>query len=589
MTPSSLASLPFDRESLHRAWRDGMSVDAFVAELVRRIDAADDPGIFIERFDAEEIAASFAALGSFDPVLKPLWGLPFVVKDNIDVAGHPTTAGCPAFAFDPPNDAFVVAALRRAGAVAIGKTNLDQFATGLVGTRTPYPVPRNAWDPALVPGGSSSGSAVAVARGLATFALGTDTAGSGRVPAALNGIVGLKPSLGVLSGIGVVPACRSLDTVSVFARSVGDAWHVLVNAAAHDPQDPYARPLACVPPPAAAWPATIGIPDRASLLEICAPATVASFDACIARLKAHGHRVREIEFTPFHQVAAMLYSSARIAERLQAPGKLLEHDPAALHPVTREVLSSGADYSAADAFAALDRLRELTRRCIAAMASTDCLCVPSVPDVCTLAQDEAEPVAANSRLGAYTNFVNLLDMCALSLPAGARADGMPASITFIAAAGRDATLAALGAAWERPDPAAELVIAVVGAHLSGMPLNHELTRLGARLVRPANTAPKYRLYALAGGPPARPGLVRGSDGAAIALELWALPSARVGEFLAGIPMPLGLGTLELDDGERVKGFICEPAALAGATDVTRFGGWRAYVASLSRGAAPRSP
>ncbi|MCR5856672.1 allophanate hydrolase [Mesorhizobium sp. J428] len=584
--------LPFTLDALRRAYAEGLKPRDVVTEAFWRLAIATDPGIFIHEARDSALAAA-DALGAPDG--RPLWGIPFVVKDNIDVAGMPTTAACPDFAYLADRDAFVVARLREAGAIVLGKTNLDQFATGLVGVRTPYPVPRNAIDPAIVPGGSSSGSAVAVARGIACFSLGTDTAGSGRVPAALNSIVGLKPTLGAYSATGVVPACRTLDTISVFALTVADAWEIHTVASGHDPADAWSRAI----PAGGLFDASafrIGVPDEASLETFGDVAQAASFRATVERLRTNGATIRELDFTPFYDVARMLYEGAWLAERVAAVGPRLTETPETLHPTTRAILEPGLKLSAVDAFEGFYRLKALRRDCEAVLAGVDALCVPTIPSFVTLDEIAADPIGPNARLGTYTNFVNLLDMCGIAVPVGARADGRPGSVTLLAAAGRDALCAsiatsieagAMGATdWVRPAPpplvpapaTGEIALAVCGAHMSGLPLNRELTERGGRFIRACSTAPAYRLHALAGGPPFRPGLVRQARGAAIKLEVWALPQERFGDFIAGIPAPLGIGTVELEDGTTVKGFLCEAAGLAGAADITEFGGWRAYLA-----------
>ncbi len=587
-----IEELPFTLEALRRAYAEGLRPDAVVAEAFRRLDLANDPGIFIH--EARE-AALEAAVALKSPDGRPLWGIPFAVKDNIDVAGMPTTAACPDFAYHPAEDAFVVARLREAGAVVLGKTNLDQFATGLVGVRTPHAVPRNALDPALVPGGSSSGSAVAVARGIAAFALGTDTAGSGRVPAALNAVVGLKPTLGALSSTGVVPACRTLDTVSVFAMTVADAWEVYGVAAGYDAADAYSRPVVAGDLFDASS-ARIGVPDAATLQTFGDEVQAADFRRTVERLREGGATIRELDVSPFHAVARMLYEGAWLAERVAAVGARLTLKPETLHPTTRAILEPGLKLGAVDAFEGFYRLKALRRDCEALFAGVDALCVPTIPTFVTLAEIAADPIGPNSRLGTYTNFVNLLDLCGIALPTGKRTDGRPGSVTLLAPAGRDALCASLAAAieagplgatgWARPArlpfarraAAGEIALAVCGAHMSGLPLNGELTGRGGRLIRACSTAPAYRLHALAGGPPSRPGLVRSTRGAAIALEVWALPRERFGDFIAGVPSPLCIGTVELEDGTTVKGFLCEAAGLADAPDITEFGGWRAWLA-----------
>ncbi|MFT8242634.1 allophanate hydrolase [Roseomonas sp. BN140053] len=593
--------------ALHAGYATGDLTPAEVlAAAYGRIMLADDPGIFLFLLPEEDTQAAAAALGPFDPIAKPLWGVPFAVKDNIDVAGMPTTAGCPDFTYLPERTAPAVQRLLDAGAVLLGKTNLDQFATGLVGVRTPYAVPRNAINPAIVPGGSSSGSAVAVAHGIASFALGTDTAGSGRVPAALNNIVGLKPSLGMVSGTGMVPACRTLDTISVFAGTVEDAYAAYAAAAGFDAADPWSRRLP-VPGRAAALPTglRLAVPDAAGRRFGGDPLAEAAFAAAVEGLPAAlpGATVAETSLAEFFAVAELLYSGPWVAERYQAVRELIETCPEVLHPTTRGIIEGATRFSAADAFAGLYRLAELRRATETLWTGTDILVVPTIPRPRTTADLAADPIGPNSELGTYTNFVNLLDLCALAVPGAFRPDGLPAGITLIAPSGRDALLAAAGAALhaaagERlgastapvpPAPSAaaaalpgEIELVVVGAHLSGMPLNDELTSRGARFLRAVDTAPDYRLFALPGGPPARPGLLRVAPGQGhrIATEVWAISPEGFGSFVAGIPAPLGIGTAVLADGTRPKGFIVEPEGLGGAEDVSRFGGWRNYVASL---------
>ena len=588
--------------ALHEAYAGGRDPRETIAEIYRRISALDDPGIFIALVPETEASDAAAALGAFDPDAKPLWGVPFAVKDNIDVEGLPTTAACPAFAYEPAMTAPAIARLLAAGAILIGKTNLDQFATGLVGVRTPHPVPRNAFDATIVPGGSSSGSAVAVAHGLVSFALGTDTAGSGRVPAGLNNVVGLKPSLGAVSSRGMLPACRTLDTLSVFAGTVADADAVFRVMAAYDPVDPWSRPL-----PIAAQPAGIpaglrvGGPDARSRRFDGDGISEEAFDASLADLVGLVGVLRAFDLAPMFAVAALLYEGPWVAERYQAVRAMLETNPAALHPTTRAVIAQAEAFSAADAFAARYRLEELRRSADALWHSVDVLAVPTYPRPVTCAELAVDPIGPNGMLGTYTNFVNLLDLCALAVPGRFRTDGLPAGVTLIAPRGHDGLLAALGARLHAaacprigasadpvptpgPGPAGarpgEIEIAVVGAHMSGLPMNHELTERGARYLRAVETMPDYRLYALPGGPPRRPGLLRVEAGAGgrIDTEVWALQAAGFGDLVSGIASPLGIGTLRLADGTTPKGFIVEAVAVGHAVDITASGGWRAYLA-----------
>lgn len=530
-----------------------------------------------------------------------LAGLTFAVKDNIDVAGLPTTAACPAFSLTAVSHATVVQRLLAAGASLHGKTNMDQFACGLNGTRSPYgPVP-NAFDPSLVSGGSSSGSAWVVATGQVDFALGTDTAGSGRVPAGLNNIVGLKPSKGLVSTHGVLPAAQSVDCVSIFARTVDVAVQVLQTLAAHDPADPFSRRLTLLEQPLPAS-FVFGVPDRLEFFGDDLART--AFDQAQDRLRSLGGTARTIDYAPLAEAAALLYESALVAERYAAVRDFFDaHEAEVIEPV-RSILGAGRRYSAADLVQAQVRLKACAQRVVDLWQQIDVLLVPTAPTHYSIQAMLADPVTLNRNLGQYTNFVNLLDYAALSVPSSLRPDGLPFGVTLIGPCGSDLQLAELGQRYQqsaglplgatgqalpapRPvpglrasaDPAC-LKLAVVGAHLSGMPLNHQLVERGATLLEATTTSAHYRLFALPGTTPPKPGLQRRpGQGAPIAVELWNLPMAQVGSFLAGVPAPLGLGSLELFDGRWVHGFICEGHALDGATDITPHGGWRAYMAA----------
>ena len=596
-------ALSFDRTSLHAAYEGGLEPAAVVDDVFDRIASLGDPGIFIT-LCREAARTAVAGLGRFDPVAKPLWGLPFAIKDNIDLAGVPTTAACPEFAVTPKHSAIVVQRLMAAGAIPIGKTNLDQFATGLVGVRTPYPVPRNSFDASLVPGGSSSGSAVAVAQGLVSFALGTDTAGSGRVPAGLNNLVGLKPTLGAIPVRGVLPACQTLDCVSVFGLTVEDAWTAFAAAAGYAAEDPWSRHVELGVPGALSPALRVGVPDRASRMFFGDAEAEAAYDQALALYQEAGVSLVELDFAPLFEVARLLYEGAWVAERYAAIRPFIERCPEALHPVTARIIGGARSLSAADAFAGLYRLAELRRTSEAIWSGVDLLAVPTVPRTFSLADLDSDPIGPNSALGTYTNFVNLLDLCALAVPGPFRRDGVPAGTTLIAQAGGDALLASLGArlhaaagltlgatgrpgpaTWARPPsrPASDrdIELVVVGAHLSGMPLNRELAALGGRFRRAVATAPDYRLYALPGGPPQRPGMLRvaASTGTRIATEVWTLTPDAFGRFVAAVPAPLVIGTVQLADGTAPKGFLCESAALANAVDVSEYGGWRHYVSA----------
>jgi allophanate hydrolase len=579
----------------HAAYLGGTSTPSgCIEQVLARIAAADRPEIWISRVDDDALRAQARALdavlaveGAAALARLPLLGIPFAVKDNIDVAGMPTTAACAAFAYVPDQSAPVVDKLVAAGALLVGKTNLDQFATGLVGTRSPYGAVRNAVDPAYVSGGSSSGSAVAVALGMAAFALGTDTAGSGRVPAGLNGIVGLKPTRGLLSTRGVVAACRTLDCVSVFAQDVADAWKVTQVAAGYDAQDPYSRRI----PPQGVRRRGYRIAVPAQLEFFGDAAAQAAFEATLARLRdLPGCTFGTVDYTPFRDAAALLYQGPWVAERHAAVGAFIEAQPDAAHPVVAGIIDQANGYDATDAFQGQYKLAALRRAAEDALADYDFLLVPTTPTMHRIADVLERPVELNSQLGYYTNFVNFFDMAALAVPGLTRADGLPAGVTLIGSAGSDHLLATAAAALLGGADAAALAadplpfceptvqVAVVGAHLEGQPLNWQLLERGARKVAATHTSPHYRLYALPGTTPPKPGLARvDADGTSIAIEVWELPLRRFGEFVAEIPAPLGIGSLELADGRWVKGFICEPAAIAGATDISAFGGWRAYL------------
>ncbi|HAT2877491.1 allophanate hydrolase [Serratia marcescens] len=576
-------------------------VSAAIEALVADLDSDDNAWLYLatpaqrER-QYRQLAQRLEAVAG-DLSRLPLFGVPFAIKDNIDVGGWPTSAACPAFTYQAAADATVVANLRAAGAIALGKTNLDQFATGLVGTRSPYGAVVNSFDSRYVSGGSSSGSASVVARGLVPFALGTDTAGSGRVPAGFNNIVGLKPTKGRLSNRGVVPACRLNDTVSVFALTVADAAQVAELASGFDPADPYSRPDPHTAP--ADIPAAPRFAVPAQLEFFGDVQAERAFHRALAQLQAGGATLEPLDFAPFRTLAEQLYYGPWVAERTVAIEQVLEASPQAIDPVVRGIVGNGLGYSACDAYKAEYLRAELARQIAQRLAPFDALVVPTAPTIRTLAEMAQEPVLFNSQFGTYTNFTNLADLSALALPGPLREDGLPAGITLIAPAWHDRALAAFGLRWQRqsalplgatgralpPQPApapssGHVRLAVVGAHLSGMPLNVQLTQRDAVRVEQTVTAPCYRLYALADTEPPKPGLARAAQGAAIRLELWDIPLARFGEFVAEIPAPLGIGTLLLADGRRVKGFICEAWALEGATDITEFGGWRDYLAGV---------
>jgi allophanate hydrolase len=538
--------------------------------------------------------------------LLPLAGLVAAVKDNIDVAGLPTTAGAPSYAYAPSRDATSVARLRGAGAVVLGKTNLDQFATGLVGTRSPYGAVRAAWNPERISGGSSSGSAVAVALGLVDLALGTDTAGSGRVPAALNGIVGVKPTRGLIPCTGVVPACRSLDCVAVFARSLGLARRAVAIMAGPDGIDPLATLLGAGPR-TGGWDPSAGREEACravavpgdpggirlaiplpTQLEDLADGWAQAFGDVVARFRACGAQVAEVDIAPLLEAASLLYGGAFVAERYAAVGGHIAAREAligdTLDPVVATIILDGAKHDAAGYFADRERLDRFAVAAAVALAGFDALLTPTTTAHPTLGEVRADPVGVNARLGRYTNFCNLLDLAALAVPGGTLATGT-FGVMLTGPSGSDDRLARIAQLYYQADTD----LLVVGAHLSGQPLNHELLTAGGVLIGPAATAPSYRLYALDTAPP-KPGLVRvpgaAPAGASIAAELWRVPAPGLAWFMGRLARPMAIGRVRLDDGREVLGFVCEPAALDGATDITQYGGWLAYLASRPESARP---
>jgi allophanate hydrolase len=563
-----------------------------VAEVYSRIAARGEDHVWIHLLperDARERASRLEP-GS------PLYGVPFAVKDNIDVAGLPTTAGCPAFRYTATCTAGAVQRLLDAGAILIGKTNLDQFATGLVGTRSPFGIPKNPFDDRYIPGGSSSGSAVAVSSGLVSFALGTDTAGSGRVPAAFTNIVGLKPTRGFFSTRGVVPACRTLDCVSVLTLTCDDANAVAEVVAAYDPEDPFSRQDSSKSSFEMRAPASFrfGVPDSVALHFFGDTDTPALFDRAVEDLKALGGSAVVIDFAPLREAACLLYEGPWVAERMAALKSFFDGHAADMHPITRTIIEGATRYSAVDAFEAAYRLAELRRRTEPMWDAIDVLLLPTAGTCFTIDKVAAEPIQRNTDLGYYTNFVNLLDWCATAAPSRFCPDGLPFGVTLVGPAGRDGFVLEIADRLHRvhtmpmgatgiPVPACrptndQVVLAVVGAHLRGLPLHPQLLGRGARFVRQCRTAPTYRLYDLPESVPRKPGLVRVSErGVAIELELWQIPMDGFGEFVEKIPAPLCLGSIVLETGELVKGFLCESAALQGAQDISHHGGWRAFL------------
>jgi len=594
----------FDLTWLHQAYAAGtLTPENVVEEVLRRRDDVRYPHVWISQTSRERLLEMARALPPLPTPELPLYGVPFAIKDNIDLAQTPTTAGCPEFSFLPPESAAVVKRLIAAGALPVGKTNLDQFATGLVGVRSPYGACSSVFDPAYIAGGSSSGSAVAVAAGMVTFALGTDTAGSGRVPAALNHIVGYKPTRGLLSNHGVVPACRSLDCVSIFAGSCHAAQAVLDVVAGVDAADPYSRAR---PKWGGAFPEKFrfGVLPPSQREFFGDIAAAALYEQSIVRLSQLGGEAVEFDYSLFEQVAALLYAGPWVAERRWALGAFFDQHADQMHPVVRDIIGGAQQFDAVAAFAGQYQLQSLAQAIAPLWKKLDLLLLPTTGTTYRLAEVLADPVRLNSQLGYYTNFVNLLDLAALALPAGFRAtNGLPFGVTLIAPAFSDDALLALGARYhhalggnigvtrsniaDQPMPVAKnegILLAVVGAHLRGQPLNAQLTSRRARFVRQTRTAPQYQLYALANTQPPKPGLRRVAEPMAhgIEVEVWALAEAAFGSFVAEIPAPLGIGTLELEDGSLVKGFLCEPIGLDGACDITGFGGWRAFRQSLAK-------
>jgi allophanate hydrolase len=598
-----------DIASLARGYREGLITPREVARaVVARVEASEE-GIWTSRRDSAELLGEADTLAQRYPEggRTALYGVPFAVKDNLDVAGVPTTVACPDYAYVPSRSAAVVDRLRASGALYVGKTNLDQFATGLVGVRSPYGIPKNPFHPSYITGGSSSGSAAAVARGQVAFSVATDTAGSGRVPAAFNNLVGLKPSRGLLSTRGLVPACRSIDCVTVLALSCRDARDVAVVASGFDPSDAFSRREAA----RFSWNGAplaeglcIGIPCDADLVFTDAM-TKDAFYAARRRMHELGIVFEEVDMAPFYEAGELLYGGPWLAERLSGIETFSERHPASLLPVIREILSRGDRYRATDAFRAMHRLAELRRACEAIWARVPALLLPTVPGHPTIEEALAEPIDANARLGRYTTFVNLLDLCAVAVPNGFRPDGLPTGVSLVGPWGTDAFVLAVAAKFHAsigghlgatdwpsqapseaapsPPPPGVLPIAVVGAHLRGEPLNHQLTDRGGVFLRAGHTAARYRLVALPGTLPPKPGLVRVAEGRGtrIEMEVWALPMETVGSFLQGVGAPLAIGTLEVDDGTRVHGFLCEGDAAERAEDISSYGGWRAYLRAQS--------
>lgn len=551
-----------------------------------------DDHAWISIATAAQLQAQIDALTGADIESLPLYGVPFAVKDNIDVAGFYTTAACKEAAYLATSDATAVAKLKAAGAIVVGKTNLDQFATGLVGVRSPYGAVKNSFNPEYISGGSSSGSSVVVANGLVPFSLGTDTAGSGRVPAGHNNIVGLKPTKGWFSTTGLIPACRTIDVISIFALTVDDAWQVAQVMQGYDASDEYSR-MHPQNVPSQFSKGKIAIPDT---LEFYSDAeTEKAFQLAITRVQSLGYMVEPIDFAPFQQLAAALYNRSWVAERTSAVEKMVQREQT--HPVIGQIIAQADRFNAVDAMQDEYERARLSRVIQNTLADYDALMVPTAPTIYRIAEVEADPLVKNSHMGAYTNFVNFADLTALALPNSIRADGLPTGVTFIAPAWMDEALAKFGQKWQQASQlklgTSELSyekiteissghsvkLAVVGAHLTGMPLNFQLTTRGGTLIKQTRTTSHYKLYALKNTTPPKPGLQYNAKGFSIEVEVWDIPRALFGDIVAEVPAPLGIGNVQLIDGTWVKGFICEGYALEDATDISHFGGWREFIKS----------
>jgi len=550
------------------------------------------PAVWISRPEPEAVLAQAAAIDARVAAgeVLPLAGLTFAVKDNIDVSGLPTTAACPDFAFEPAQSAETVRRLVAAGAVMVGKANLDQFATGLVGARSPYGACRNVFNLAYVSGGSSSGSAVAVAAGLVDFALGTDTAGSGRVPAAFNNLVGFKPSCGRWSTSGLTPACRSLDCITVLTHDVALARRIDDLLAHFDPEDPFSRAL----PPANRPVRVVGVPPPGQLNWLGDLQSERMFNGAVERIRSMGIEVVEVDIQPLLETAKLLYQGPWVAERTAALDAFLAHKPKAIHPVVREIVEGGRAVTGVEAYRGFYELRSRQRQAEAMWQAADGLLLPTTATTYRLREVETAPIVLNSLLGLYTNFVNLLDMSAIALPAGFRDNGTGFGVTLIGPAFADQDLLSFASRYEEIAPMPQpppldavgrpqtVKLAVVGAHLEEMPLHWQLTSRDAAPLMKTTTAPAYRLYALANSVPPKPALVHvGDGGSAILLEVYELSVEAFGSFVVEVPPPLAIGTVTLASGEQVKGFVAEPRALDGALDITRFGGWKAYLRSIT--------
>ncbi|WP_016954083.1 allophanate hydrolase [Catenovulum agarivorans] len=581
---------------LHSAYTNKLiTPDNLILSLVQH--AKTQQSVWIYLLNESELKPYLDGLKNKSPQTHPLYGVPFAIKDNIDLAGVPTTAACPEFSYVAEKSAFVVQQLIEAGAIPIGKTNLDQFATGLVGTRSPYGETPNAFNSDYISGGSSSGSAVATALGTVSFALGTDTAGSGRVPACFNNLVGLKPSKGLLSTSGVVPACRSLDCVSIFALTASDANQVFQVAAQYDGEDCYSRanPLANQKPVLTKDSFTFAVPLADQLEFFADDFYQAEFAKAVSQLEALGGAKLELDFSPMLQAAKLLYEGPWVAERYIATQDIIENNPQAMLDVTRTIISSGNKPLATDCFAALYQLQALKKQADLIVGQADFLLTPTAGRHYTRKEINENPIGYNSNLGYYTNFMNLLDYSAIAVPTGFTDKKMPFGVTLFSFAMQDQKLLAyadkvmqqnqltLGATeWpfnkdslNTNENSGFIDIAVCGAHLSGMALNWQLLERNALLLEQTTTAKAYQMYSVP-GQVERPALIR-STGAtqSFEVEVWRMPTEHFASFVKGIAEPLGIGKVELADGRFVSGFIAESTAQSGK-NISEFASWRKY-------------
>lgn len=590
---------------IHERYKNGsLTIETLLSDIRKQIEAYQDYNIWIHVLNDEELAPYLSKLSDKGVDDLPLYGIPFAIKDNIDLAHVPTTAACAEYSYIPEQSAFTVQLLIDVGAIPIGKTNLDQFATGLVGTRSPYGLVKNAFNPDYISGGSSSGSAVAVSLGQVSFSLGTDTAGSGRIPAAFNNLIGLKPTKGRVSTSGVVPACRSLDCVSLFALNPDDTATVFEIMDKYDSKDSYARDIKPNIVNETNESLKIGLPKTEQLQFFGNKDYEDLFNIFVNNISIEKYEIVRIDFSPFIEAAKLLYQGPWIAERYAAIEDIVENNPDKLFPVTREIISPAKSINAVDVFKSFYQLQEYKQQADKILKEVDFILTPTAGTHYRIDEVNNDPIQTNSNLGYYTNFMNLLDYSALAIPVSFNQDGLPFGVTLFAEAFNDEFLlkqvstlldnkmdnmGATGFSWEAKEvqtiesfEQTMIDVAVCGAHLSGMPLNHQLTERDATLIKACKTAESYRLYALAGGPPYRPGLIKAKEnGAAIDVEVWRMPISKFGSFMLGIPHPLGIGKAVLDDGTEVNSFICEAFAISDAEDITNFGSWRSYIASLS--------